>query len=96
MLWSAVSKASEGQQKYHKQSYQHQELSSLPQSDLTEHMKLNNAAESQTEENICCFYQEIYRFYYTLFFQLFYQYWIIKRLAYNLSKTALILFCVLV
>ena len=52
MLWSAVSKASEGQQKYHKQSYQHQELSSLPQSDLTEHMKLNNAAESQTEENI--------------------------------------------
>ena len=55
MLWSAVSKASEGQQKYHKQSYQHQELSSLPQSDLTEHMKLNNAAESQLKR-ILCFY----------------------------------------
>ena len=37
----------EGQQKYHMQSYHHQELSLLPQSDLTEHMKLNNAAESQ-------------------------------------------------
>ena len=77
------------------QSYHHRELSLLPQSDLIKHMKLNNAAESQTEANIC-FYQEIFRFYYTLFFQLFYQYWIIKRLAYNLSKTALILFCVLV
>ena len=47
MLWSTVSKASKGQQKYHMQSYQHQELASLPQSDLTERMKLNNAAESQ-------------------------------------------------
>ena len=45
-------KLSEGQQKYHMQSYHHQELSLLPQSDLIEHMMLNNAAESQTEENI--------------------------------------------
>ena len=41
-----------GQQKYHMQSYHHQELLLLSQSCLTEHMKLNNAAESQTEENI--------------------------------------------
>ena len=54
----------EVQQKYHMQRYHHQELSLLPQSDLTENTKLNNAAESQTEGNIkCCFYQEIYRFY---------------------------------
>ena len=45
-------KPSEGQQEYHMQSYHHQELSLLPQPDLIEHMKLNNAAESQTEENI--------------------------------------------
>ena len=44
-------KPSKGQQKYHMQSLYHQELSLLPQSDLTEHIKLNNAAESQTEEN---------------------------------------------
>ena len=43
---------SEGQQKYHMQSYHHQELSLLPQSDLIEHMKLNNAAESQTEDPV--------------------------------------------
>ena len=42
----------EGQQKYHIQSYHCQELSLLPQSDLTEHMKFNNDAESQTEENM--------------------------------------------
>ena len=52
MLRSAVAKASEGQQKKLKQSYHHQKLSLLPQSDLLEHMKLNNAAESQTEGNI--------------------------------------------
>ena len=46
----------EGQQKYHKQSYHHLELSLLPQSDLTEHTKLNNTAESQTVGYICCFY----------------------------------------
>ena len=34
------------------QSYYHEELSLLPQSDLTEHMKLNNAAECQTEGNM--------------------------------------------
>ena len=45
-------KPSEGQQKYHMQSYHPQELSLLPQSDLTEHMKLNNAGESQIKENI--------------------------------------------
>ena len=55
--------------KYHMQSCNHQELSLLPQSDLIEHMKLNDAVENQTEGNICCFYQEIYRSYYTLFFQ---------------------------
>ena len=38
-------KPSEGQRKCHMQSYHHQELSLLPQSDLAEHMKLNNAAE---------------------------------------------------
>ena len=54
MLWSTVFLIlpSEGQQKYHMQSYHHEELSLLPQSDLTEQMKLNNAAESQTEGNI--------------------------------------------
>ena len=41
----------EGQQKYHKQSYHHLELYSL-KSGLTDHTKLNNAAESQTEGNI--------------------------------------------
>ena len=45
-------KSSEGQQKYHMQSYHHRELSLLPQLDLTEHTKLNNAAESQTKRNI--------------------------------------------
>ena len=45
-------KPSEGQQKYHMQSYHYQELSLLPQSDLIEHMILNNAAENQTEDNI--------------------------------------------
>ena len=45
-------KPPEGQQNYHMQSYYHQELSFLPQSDLTERMKLNNAAESQAEENM--------------------------------------------
>ena len=62
-------KPSEGQQKYPMQSYHHLELSLLPQTDLTEHAKLNNAAESQTKGNTCCFYKEIYRFYYTLFFE---------------------------
>ena len=46
---SQYQKPSKGRQKYHMQSYHHQELSLLPQSDLTEHMKLNNVAESQTE-----------------------------------------------
>ena len=45
-------KPSKGQQKCYMQSYHHQELSFLPESELTEHMKLNNAAESQTEGNI--------------------------------------------
>ena len=40
----------EGQQKkYHMQSYHRQELSLLPQLNLTEHMTLINAAETQTE-----------------------------------------------
>ena len=47
-----IRKPSEGQQKYHMQSYHHEELLLLPQSDLTEHMKLNNATKSQTEGNI--------------------------------------------
>ena len=34
------------------QSHHHQGLSLLPPSDLTEHRKLNKAAESQTEENM--------------------------------------------
>ena len=38
--------------KYRMQSYDHQEPSLLPQSDLTEPTKLNIAAESQTEGNI--------------------------------------------
>ena len=42
---SQYQKPSEGQQKYPM-------LLLLPQSDLTEHKKLNNAAESQTEGNI--------------------------------------------
>ena len=33
-------------QKYHMQSYHHQELSLLPQLDLIEKVKLNNAAQS--------------------------------------------------
>ena len=45
-------KPDKGQQKYHTQSYHHQELSLLTQSDLTEHTKLNNVAESQSEWNI--------------------------------------------
>ena len=45
-------KPSEGQKKYRMQSYHHQELPLLPQSDLLEPMKLNNAVESQTEGNI--------------------------------------------
>ena len=45
-------KPSVGQQKYHKQSYHHQGLSLLLQSDLTEHTKLNNATESRTEGNM--------------------------------------------
>ena len=65
----------------------------MPQSDLTEHMKLNNAVKGKTEGILCCFYQEIYRFCDTLFFQLFYQCWIIKRFTCNLSKTPLILLC---
>ena len=32
----------------------------LPQSDLQEHMKLNNATESQIEGNVCCVYHKIY------------------------------------
>ena len=36
----------------------------LPQSDLQEHMKLNNATESQTEGNICCVYHKICISYY--------------------------------
>ena len=73
-------KPSEGEQKYHKQSY-HQELSLFLLSDLLEQMKLNSAAKSQTEGNIyCCFYQEICRC------------WMIKRLAYSLSITTLLLF----
>ena len=47
-----IQKPSEGQQKYHMQSYHHEELLLLPQSDLTEHMKLNNATKSQTEGNM--------------------------------------------
>ena len=38
--------------KYHMQSYHYQELSLLPQPHLTEHAKLNNAPESQTEGNM--------------------------------------------
>ena len=45
-------KPSEGQEKYHMQSYHHQELSLLSQLDLIEHMKLNNAAENQFEGNM--------------------------------------------
>ena len=37
------------------QSCHHQELSLWSQSDLTEHMLLNNAAKSLTEENIMLF-----------------------------------------
>ena len=89
-------KVSEGQQKYHMQSYHHQELSLLLPTDLLEHMKVNSAAKTQTEGCICCFCQEICRSYYKLFFQWFYHCWIIKRLVYNLSITTLILFCALV
>ena len=45
-------KPSEGQQIYHMESYHHQELSLLPQSDLLGHMKSNSVAKSQTEGNI--------------------------------------------
>ena len=38
------------------QSSHHQGLSLFPQSDLLEHIKLNNTAESQTEEDKVCFY----------------------------------------
>ena len=51
MLWSTISKAVEGQQKYYIQSY-HQELSLMLLSDLLEDMKLNDAIKSQTEGNI--------------------------------------------
>ena len=50
--YDMIQKPSEGQQKHHMQSYHHQQLLLLPQSDLTEHMKLNNATKSQTEGNI--------------------------------------------
>ena len=36
----------EGYQKYHMQSYHHQEFLLLPQPELIEHTKLNNATES--------------------------------------------------
>ena len=40
------------------QSKHYQELSLLPQSDLKEHMRLNNvAAKRQTEGDLYCFYQ---------------------------------------
>ena len=39
-------KPSDGLPNYHIQSYHHQELSLLPQSDLLEHMRVNNATES--------------------------------------------------
>ena len=41
------------------QSYHHQGLLLLPQSDLLEHMKLNIAAENQTEENIYIYFSVI-------------------------------------
>ena len=45
-------KPSEGQQEYHVQSYYLEELSLWPQSDLTEHAKLNDTAETKPEGNI--------------------------------------------
>ena len=75
------------------QDYHHQELSLLSLSDLLVNMKLNTAVESPAEKNICCFLFQEFRDPDTLFFSM-----ILsmldrkKKLAYNLSKRALILF----
>ena len=45
------------------QSYYHPEISLLPQSDFIEHMKLNNAAKSQTEGNIKKFIDSIIHYF---------------------------------
>ena len=72
IIWSTecydpqFQKPPKGQQKYHMQSYYHQELSLLPQSDLKEHMKLNNA-ESQTKCFIKKFIDSIIHYFFNDF-----------------------------